>query len=228
VETRATVLLVEDDAPLAELIASYLTEHGFDVIVEPRGDRAEARVRASAPRAVVLDINLPGKDGLAVCRDIRPSYEGAIVMLTARGDDVDEVLGLEIGADDYIAKPVRPRILLARLRAALRRGEARGASPLRFGPLSIDESRRSVTLRGEMLPMSTAEFDLLLVLAKNAGRVLSREDIAEALGTPAYAGQSRTIDLRVSRLRRILGDDAQTPAFIKSVRGTGYLFAAPQ
>jgi DNA-binding response OmpR family regulator len=222
------LLLVEDDRALAELVRGFLEEQGFEVFVEERGDRVVARVAALEPAVVVLDLGLPGRDGLTVCRELRPQYGGALVILTARGDEVDEVVGLELGADDYVTKPVRPRVLVARIRAALRvRYERRAEGPMDFGPLRIDPSRREVTLDGRPVELSTAEFDLLLVLARAAGRVIGRDAIAEALGTPAYDGLSRTIDLRVSRLRRALGEDPKRPVWIKSVRGAGYLFAGP-
>jgi two-component system, OmpR family, response regulator RstA len=222
---RHRILLVEDDAELASMVADFLSLHGFDILVEGRGDRAAQRILSESPDAVLLDVNLPGLDGFAVCRAVRDDYRGAILMLTARGEEVDEVLGLESGADDYMAKPVRPRALLARLRTHLRRGTAEeqpSGQPIVVGSLVIDAARRRAELGGEVLDLTTAEFDLLKLLADNAGRALSRDDIYQALHGVRYDGIDRSIDLRISRLRRKLGDDPAKPQRLKSVRGTGY------
>ena len=239
---EARLLIVEDDAELARLVADYLAGAGFEVDVEGRGDRAVSRILAERPDLVVLDLMLPGEDGLSVCRRVRPAYRGAILMLTAQGDEVDEVVGLEMGADDYMAKPVRPRLLLARIRSLLRRTERKtgttsgGVEPappvvpetgLRVGDLLVDPARREVELRGRPVALTTAEFDLLELLARHAGEVLTRPDIYRALRGIEYDGLDRSIDLRITRLRRKLGDDARQPTRIKSVRGVGYLLAAP-
>lgn len=219
-----TVLLVEDDEALAQLVREYLEQHDLRVHVEPRGDQAEAAVQRLKPDALILDIGLPGEDGLSLCRRLRPRFAGPIIMLTARGDEVDEVVGLELGADDYIAKPVRPRVLLARLARLIRRGASATASGLlERGDLRIDSASRSVQLAGREIELTTAEFDLLYVLANNAGQVMSRDAIMEAVRGIAYDGLDRSIDLRISRLRKKLGN----PGWIKSVRGVGYLLAVP-
>ena len=226
---RFRILLVEDDGELASMVADFLSLNGFTVAVEGRGDAAAARITRENPDAVVLDVNLPGLDGFAVCRAVRDDYRGAIIMLTARGEEVDEVLGLEFGADDYMAKPVRPRALLARLRTHLRRGlpeEPASSQPIVVGSLVVDAARRRAELDGEILDLTTAEFDLLKLLADHAGHTLSRNDIYQAIHGMRYDGVDRSIDLRISRLRRKLGDDPAKPQRIKSVRGTGYQLSA--
>ncbi|HEY0633760.1 MAG TPA: winged helix-turn-helix domain-containing protein [Gammaproteobacteria bacterium] len=224
------LLLVEDDAKLAALMQEYLGKNGFQVLLEPRGDLAPARILHECPDLVLLDIMLPGKDGFAICREIRPHYSGPVMMLTARDDDLDELLGLELGADDYISKPVQPRLLLARIRAVMRRlgGErsasAREPARLVFEDLEIDAASREARLQGNPLSLTTAEFDLLWLLASHAGAVLSRDDILRNVRGIGYDGTDRSIDLRISRLRKKLGDDSLEPRRIKTVRGAGYLF----
>ncbi len=226
------ILLVEDDLKLAALVREFLESNGLEVSWEARGDAAPGRILAEQPDLVVLDLNLPGLDGLEVCRRVRGEYRKPILMLTARGEELDEVLGLEIGADDYVAKPARPRVLLARIRSLLRRdARSEGAPPgaegarLELGDLTIDAQRRSVHLAGEEVELTTAEFDLLWLLAARAGQVLSREQIYHELRGIDWDGLDRSVDLRVTRLRRKLGDDARHPRRIKSVRGAGYLYA---
>ena len=225
-EVAGRVLLIEDDEKLAALVARYLTDQGFAVGVEHRGDAAVARILAEQPDVVVLDLMLPGRDGLTVCREVRPAYTGGILVLTARGDDVDEVVGLELGADDYVTKPVRPRVLLARIRTLLRRTKG-DASPGRrrivLGRLALDSANREVTLDGEAVDLTTAEFDLLWYLASRAGEVVDRDRLYTDVRGIAWDGVDRSIDLRISRLRRKLGDEAGR--IVKSVRGTGYLMA---
>lgn len=219
------VLVVEDDPKLARLVAEFLTTNGFEVTVEERGDRAVERIRNEAPDAVVLDLMLPGKDGLSVCREVRQDYRGAVLMLTARGDDLDEIVGLEVGADDYMAKPVRPRVLLARLKSLLRRTGAppEGERRVVLGALVLDASNRTATYRGEALDLTTAEFELLWYLGNHAGDVVEREQLYIDVRGVAWDGVDRSIDLRVSRLRKKLGDTEKPPQLLKSVRGTGYL-----
>jgi two-component system OmpR family response regulator/two-component system response regulator RstA len=225
------LLLVEDDAELASMVADYLTPQDFDVAIEGRGDLAIARIASEKPDVVVLDVNLPGMDGFSICRNVRTSFPGPILILTARGEEVDEVVGLEVGADDYLAKPVRPRILLARLRAHLRKstsvdGALGRSEVISLGSLRIDASRRIVELGSLTVETTTAEFDLLWLLAQHAGKVLSRREMFEHLHGFPYDGLDRSIDLRVSRLRRKLGDDPEKPQLIKSVRGVGYLLSS--
>jgi two-component system response regulator RstA len=224
---RPRVLLVEDDPKLSALVSQFLASNGIEVLVEDHGQRAVERILTERPDVVVLDVMLPGLDGLEVCRRVRDRFPGAILMLTARGDDVDEVVGLELGADDYMAKPVRPRVLLARLRSLLRRGPVAASAQRRIelGSLCMDAGNRTATLDGQPLELTTAEYDLLWFLACRAGEVLTREQLYLEVRGVAYDGIDRSIDLRISRLRRKLGE-GQRPARIKSVRGTGYMLVA--
>lgn len=226
------ILIVEDDQRLAELTREYLASNGFGVRIEADGARAVKRIVEEQPDLVVLDLMLPGLDGLAVCREVRGRYDGPILMLTARADDMDQVLGLEMGADDYVCKPIRPRVLLARVRALLRRREP-GEAPvdldskrLSFGPLTVDNALREAWLRGESIELTSAEFDLLWLLVSNPGRTLSREEIFGELRGIEYDGQDRSIDVRISRIRPKIGDDPEHPRLIKTIRGKGYLFVA--
>ncbi len=256
---RRWLLLVEDDDRLASLVREYLESNGFTVRIEPRGDRAARRIVDENPDLVVLDIMLPGMDGLEVCRRVRPTYRGPILILTARGDETDEIVGIEVGADDYLSKPVRPRLLLARVSALLRRGpwaqpdagngqvereagradsatndpnvtngagETSGTSPISLGRLEIRPASRTASLDDRLLDLTTAEFDLLLFLAARAGTVVTREEIYRELRGVPYDGLDRSMDVRVTRLRRKLGDDAKQPHIIKTVRGAGYLLVA--
>ncbi len=228
------ILLVEDDARLAGVIVEYLRAHELDAHVETRGDRAVERIVDEKPDLVILDIMLPGLDGFTVCRRVRRQYEGSILMMTARDDEVEEIVGLEIGADDYLVKPIQPRRLLSRIHALLRRGARAEAEPMSgdftvssivLGDLVVSPRSRSVRLAGENLELTTAEFDLLYLLASHAGEVVSRDRIYTVLRGIEYDGLDRSIDLRIARLRKKLGDDARQPTLIKSVRGTGYLMA---
>ena len=226
------ILLVEDDANLAAMVAEFLSRNGFDVAVEDRGDVAVDRIQTETPDAVVLDINLPGLDGISVCRAVRPDYTGIILILTARGDEVDEVVSLEVGADDFMAKPVRPRALQARLQRHLRHNsasESDGAGePIQVGTLVVDPARSQVWLAGRQISVTTAEFELLHLLARHAGETLSRQRIYQQIHGLKYDGLDRSIDLRISRLRKTLGDDPTDPARIKSVRGVGYMLSVEQ
>ncbi len=226
------ILLVDDDLKLTELISDFLRENGYQVDVEHRGDTAIERIIKEQPRLVVLDIMMPGADGLAVCRAVRAQYSGPIIMLTALNDDIDEVAGLELGADDYLGKPIKPRLLLAHIRALLRRFDENDLelvkSPRRIvvGDISLDLGARQASRNGIVLDLTTAEFDLLWLLGVHAGQVLSREDIHQRIFKVEYDGLDRTIDLRISRIRKKIGDDPRSPQIIKTVRGSGYLFAS--
>lgn len=232
-DSRPRILIVEDDERLADLTREYLSTNGLAVSVVNDGLAAIQRIRDDNPDLVVLDLMLPGADGLAVCREVRTTFKNPILMLTARTDDMDQVLGLEMGADDYVPKPVKPRVLLARIRALLRRVEgdaeqaaagAGGARRLEFGELVIDDSARAVLLAGAPVDLTSAEYDLLWLLASNAGKILSREEIFERLRGIPYDGQDRSIDVRISRIRPKIGDDPDNPRRIKTVRSKGYLF----
>ncbi|AUM14446.1 response regulator [Ketobacter alkanivorans] len=233
--TQPYVIIVEDDERLAELTAEYLRSNGLRVEVIGDGSVAIGAIIDRQPDIVVLDLMLPGADGLEVCKSVRDKFRKPILMLTARTDDVDQVLGLEMGADDYVAKPVKPRVLLARIRALLRRSDSADAQQekngnestqnrLEFGDLVIDNSAREVWLGGEAVDLTSAEYDLLWLLASNAGTILSREEIFERLRGIQYDGQDRSIDVRVSRIRPKVGDDPMNPRRIKTVRSKGYLF----
>ena len=223
------ILLVEDDSRLAELTATYLGQHQLRVVVEARGERALDRFQQEQPRLVLLDLLLPGKDGLSICREIRRQSGVPILILTAKDTDLDHVIGLEAGADDYVMKPVDPMVLLARVRALLRRTERdREASSERrqdvhLGALRISETSREVWLQGQPVPLTTQEFELLALLARRAGELVSRDEVFRAMRGIDYAGLDRSIDGRVSKLRRKLGDDAAAPTRIKTVWGKGYL-----
>ena len=231
---QTRILLIEDDERLAKLTAEYLQKNEFQVAIEPRGDTAEARILKEDPDLVILDVMLPGKDGFEVCRAVRQQYKGVILMLTARDEDLDQILGLELGADDYIAKPVQPRLLLARIKALLRRAPSAGGETaaggggndeLAFGNFRISQATRSTHLGNESIDLTTAEFDLLWLLASHAGNILSRDDLLQQLRGIGFDGLDRSIDARISRLRRKLGDDPENPTRIKTVRGKGYLFS---
>jgi two-component system OmpR family response regulator/two-component system response regulator RstA len=233
---KTRILLVEDDDRLAKLTAEYLQKNDFEVSIEARGDTAETRILTDDPDLVILDIMLPGKDGFEVCRSVRAAYKGVILMLTARDEDFDQILGLELGADDYLSKPVQPRLLLARIKALLRRtpvpsgttdesGQGDEAAELAFGNFRISQATRSAHLGDETIDLTTAEFDLLWLLALHAGNILSRDDLLQDLRGIGFDGIDRSIDARISRLRRKLGDDPENPTRIKTVRGKGYLFS---
>ncbi|RON84762.1 response regulator [Pseudomonas fluorescens] len=222
------VLIVEDDQRLAELTREYLQANGLRVEIEGNGALAAARIIKEQPDLVILDLMLPGEDGLSICRKVRDRYDGPILMLTARTDDADQIQGLDLGADDYVCKPVRPRLLLARIQALLRRSDT--AEPiaesrrLQFGPLVVDNALREAWLSDSGIELTSAEFDLLWLLVSNAGRILSREEIFTALRGIGYDGQDRSIDVRISRIRPKIGDDPDHPRLIKTIRSKGYLF----
>lgn len=221
------ILIVEDDAKLSRLMTEFLLQHGFEVAQAARGDTAAQVFATFAPHLTVLDLMLPGKDGLQVCRDLRRSSNTPILMLTAREDDLDQILGLESGADDYVIKPVDPRVLLARIRVLLRR-HAPASAPterLEFGTLVIDRRARAASLAGEPVDLSTMEFELLWLLADRAGQILSRDEILNALRGIEFDGLDRSVDVFVSRLRKKLCDDSRQPRRIKTVWGKGYLFS---
>ncbi len=221
-----SILLVEDDLRLAQLVSRYLDSHGFAVSIENSGERAVERAHAENPRLVILDLGLPDGDGLQLCKRLRPRFTNPILILTARSDAIDHVLGLELGADDYVVKPVEPRVLMARIHALLRRSSAAppAADAMRFGGLVIRTASRAVDLNGRSIPLSSNEFDLLVALAAGAGEVQSREKLYQQLYRRAYDGVDRMLDIRVSHLRRKLGDEAESSRGIKTIWGQGYLF----
>jgi two-component system response regulator RstA len=222
------VLLVEDDRDLSDLMVEALGREGYDVEPVLDGGLAVERVRAVEPDLVVLDVMLPNVDGFTVCRRAREFYAGPILFLTAREDDADQVLGLELGGDDYLIKPVRPRVLVARLKALLRRVDvAPDSAEIHAGPLVVNPRKRQVSLDGQPVKLTTAEFELLLFLAGNRGRVVARETLYRELRGVEYDGIDRSIDLRVSRVRGRLRAVAPDLDLIKTVHGQGYLLAEP-
>jgi two-component system response regulator RstA len=226
---RGRVLLVEDSARLAASIRDYLERHGFEVAIEGDGAAAAARFERVRPDLVILDLMLPGRDGLTICRDLRRMHRVPILILTAKSESIDQVLGLEMGADDYVVKPVEPRVLLARIEALLRR--ARGAAaqareaPLVAGRVEIDGARRSATLDGQPVDLTTGDFDILWLLASRQGSVVTRDEILRVVRGIDYDGLDRSIDARICRLRRKLQEAGGDESMIKTVRLRGYLFA---
>ena len=225
----AHILLIEDDPRLAEMVSEYLGQAGFRVAAASSGEEGLARFTREPFDALVLDLALPGIDGLEVCRRLRASSDVPVLMLTARGDAMDRVVGLEIGADDYLPKPFEPRELLARLRAILRRrgGAARG-DVLRFGRVEIDRGARTVRVDGAEKALTSHQFALLVALAENAGRVMSRDALMDALRGEPLEAFDRSIDVHVSRIRQAIEDDPRKPRRIVTVRGAGYVFAKAQ
>ncbi len=226
-QTPATnILLVEDDASLAEWIQQYLRGHGFHLQHLARGDEVIAVVQQQKPDAVILDVMLPGKNGFDICRELRQFYSGPILMLTALNDETDEVQGLELGASDYLNKPVRPRILLARIKALLRREPIEQLDgQLHFGKLKIIRDAKAVFYRDQPVPLTANEFDVLWLLANSAGQVISRDQLVSELRGFEYDGFDRSIDIRISRLRKKLSDNADQPYRIKTIWARGYLFS---
>lgn len=224
------LLLIEDDVRLAQLVKDYLAQENFTIAVEHRGDTALENFNPAAVDIVILDLMLPGIDGLKVCSGLRKVYNGPILILTAKSSDIDHVMGLELGADDFVHKPIEPPVLLARLRALLRRTQSTTASDaapgenLVFGSLSINVRAHEVKLGSEIIDFTTQEFELLHFLARNTGKVLSRDDIFNNIRGIEYDGLDRTVDVRISRLRKKLHDNPSQPQRIKTVWGKGYLF----
>ncbi|EJJ4226377.1 two-component system response regulator RstA [Salmonella enterica] len=231
------IVFVEDDAEVGSLIAAYLAKHDIDVIVEPRGDQAEDLILTTQPDLVLLDIMLPGKDGMTICRDLRHRWQGPIVLLTSLDSDMNHILALEMGACDYILKTTPPAVLLARLRLHLRQNEQTQQAKslqesaltphkaLRFGALTIDPLNRAVQLNGELISLSTADFELLWELATHAGQIMDRDALLKTLRGVNYDGLDRSVDVAISRLRKKLLDSAAEPYRIKTIRNRGYLFA---
>jgi len=219
------VLIIDDDVKLAELVRTFLGQHGYEVLHEATVASGRLAVQSQQPDAVLLDVMLPDGDGMDFCRELRATSSVPILMLTARGDDTDRIVGLELGADDYLPKPFNPRELVARLKAVLRR--SRPAAPtdsLRFGRLVIDRGARHVTLDGEVRPLTQHQFELLVALAERAGRVLSRSQLMQLVRGEELEAFDRSIDVHISRIRAAIEDDPKQPERILTVRGAGYLF----
>jgi DNA-binding response OmpR family regulator len=230
-DNYGTILLVEDDASLAQWVAEYLTEQGYTTHVCHRGDEVVSQVKTLNPNIVLLDIMLPGQDGISVCRELRSFYNAPIIMLTARDEEMDEVIGLEVGASDYIMKPVRPRALLARIKAALRQSNEpnkleKVESTISVGSLNINTESRNVKFNGQDVNISSAEYLLLHYLASNAGQVVSRDAVFKATKGREYDGLDRSVDVLISALRKKFSDDPQNPEKIKTIWGRGYLLVS--
>jgi two-component system phosphate regulon response regulator OmpR len=224
------ILLVEDDARLAAMVAEYLGDAGLRVTIAGGGEQARAR-RAREPfDAVVLDLMLPDLDGLEVCRRLRARSDLPVLMLTARGDAADRIVGLELGADDYLPKPFEPRELLARLRAILRRrvGGAQRGEQLRYGRLEIDRAARTIRVDGKPVELTAYQYALLLTLAEHAGRVMTRDALMDLMKGEPLEAFDRSIDVHISRIRAAIEDDPKKPRRILTVRGAGYVFAKAQ
>jgi DNA-binding response OmpR family regulator len=218
-----TVLVVDDEANIVELIRLYLEREGFRVVAAGDGPSAIATHREQAPDLVILDLMLPGLDGFEVCRQIRREADTPILMLTARSEDVDAIVGLELGADDYVTKPFNPRALVARVKAILRRsdGATRSGRPIDAGLLHLDPRRREAVVGERLLDLRPREFDLLSALARAPGEVLTRDELLSDVWGTDFPGETRTVDVHVAELRRKLGDDGPS---IETVRGVGYRF----
>jgi DNA-binding response OmpR family regulator len=222
------ILVVDDEVPILDLVRGYLERDGFEVDTAADGLAALAAVRAWNPDVVVLDVMLPGLDGIEVCRQIRTFSDAYVLMLTARGEEIDRIMGLTVGADDYLVKPFSPRELVARVKALLRRPRAgalaTGATP---SGLDIDESRRTVRVDGTPVELTALEFDLLAVLARDPGVVVRRQAFLDRVWGPAFVADDHLVDVHVANLRRKLGDDPAQPRFIETIRGVGYRLREP-
>lgn len=225
--TSTRVLVVDDEAPIIELVRGYLEREGMEVIAASDGQVALDLIRERAPDVVVLDVNLPGLDGFEVLRRARAFSDAYVIMLTARAEEIDRIVGLSVGADDYLVKPFSPRELVARIRALLRRprmGTAPGGEAWQVGDLAVDPRRRAVTLRGSPVLLTAIEFELLATLIREPGVVLGRQQLLDRAWGADYVGDEHVVDVHLANLRRKLGDDAARPLFIETVRGVGYRF----
>jgi len=222
------VLVIDDDQGLRELLAEYLSARGLQVECAEDGKTGVQFLRGGGFDLVVLDVMMPGMDGFETTRQIRSFSTTPTIMLTARGDEMDRIVGLELGADDYLAKPFNPRELLARIQAVLRRtqGDRSPSTPIVAGPVRLDSDRREAHLHEELLDLTTTEFEILRILVANAGRVIPRERLMELARGEAWAAFDRSVDVHISHLRKKLGEDSKRPLYIKTVRGVGYTFAA--
>jgi len=223
------ILVVDDDPELRKLLSDYLSDAGFAVDLAADGEQMRRALARATPGVIVMDLMLPGTDGLALTREVRATSSVPILMLSARGEEIDRVVGLEVGADDYLGKPFSPRELLARLRALLRRSQVAAVAPkvdgIEFGPFRLDLAARRLLRDGVEVDLSSAEFDLLKVFAERPGRVLSRDVLLDLLKGYERDPFDRTVDIRVARLRRRIEPDPSSPVFIRTVRGEGYLFS---
>ena len=223
-----TILVVEDEPAIARVARDYLEHAGFDVLTVGDGDGALASARKTKPDLIVLDLGLPGRDGLDVTRELRRTSAVPIVMLTARGDESDRIVGLELGADDYVVKPFSPKELVARVRAVLRRTEqAAGAPPevIRAGDVALDMGRMRVTVGERSVPLTPTEFELVATLARQPGRVFTRSQLLDAVHGVAFESYERAIDAHVKNIRRKLEPEPRQPRYLLTVYGVGYRFA---
>ncbi len=222
----AKILVVDDEANIRSLVGSYLKAEGYEVAEAVDGADAVEAVRHSSPDLVVLDVRLPGKDGIEALREIRTFSNVYVIMLTARAEETDKLIGLSVGADDYLTKPFSPRELVARVKAVLRRGRSTRIQEeaLRFHGLEIDLARRLLTVDEDQIEITALEFDLLVALASQPGRVFSRRQLLEAVWGWDYFGDERVVDVHIRNMRRALDDTADSPRFIGTVRGVGYRF----
>ena len=223
---RLKVLVVDDEVPLTGVVGSYLEREGFDVAVAHTGPDAVARARADSPVLIVLDIMLPGFDGIEACRQIRQFSDAYIIMLTARDEEMDKVLGLSMGADDYLVKPFSPRELIARVRAMLRRPRAapdnNTTELYTIGTLTMDAQGRTLTLDGDEIELTRTEFDLLAAMMAHPRAVLTRRKLIDAVWGPGWYGDEHVVDVHIGHVREKIGDAAAEPRFIRTVRGVGY------
>ncbi len=228
---RLKVLIVDDEVPLTGVVGSYLEREGFDVAVAHTGPDAVARARADSPVLIVLDIMLPGFDGIEACRQIRQFSDAYIIMLTARDEEMDKVLGLSMGADDYLVKPFSPRELIARVRAMLRRPRAAPDNDTTehytIGTLTMDAQGRTLTLDGNEIELTRTEFDLLAAMMAHPRAVLTRRKLIDAVWGPGWYGDEHVVDVHIGHVREKIGDAASEPRFIRTVRGVGYGMVAP-
>ena len=230
----AKVLVADDEEKIARMVGSYLEAAGFSVVLAFDGAQAISLFRSESPDCLVLDINMPASDGLEVAREVRKSSAAPIILLTARTDEIDRVIGLELGADDYVSKPFSPRELVARVRAVLRRGAGGSAAAedpaptlLKRGDLELDPRKRSTLVAGRAVSLTAIQFDILGLLMREPGRVWTRLEILERAVGASYAGYERTIDAHIKNIRKAIGDDSDDPKYIGTVRGVGYRFIEP-
>jgi two-component system, OmpR family, response regulator RegX3 len=232
VQRKRTVLLVEDETSIAEPLAEAIAREGFETKVAGTVAESLALAAQLEPDLVLLDVMLPDGSGFDVCRELRQTSHVPIIMLTARGEEADRVVGLELGADDYVVKPFSAREVVARIRAVLRRTDsparAEAAGPIEIGEVRLDPAKREATKDGEVLELSRKEFELLQLLMQNAGSVVTREQALEDVWDTNWFGSTKTLDVHVSGLRRKLGDDSSEPRFVHTVRGVGFRFATPE